>query len=170
MMLHAAALADPVTGATAVLVAPSGTGKTTASTVLGRHLAYLTDETAGLTFDGAVLPYRKPLSIIESGHLKAQRSPSDLGLVTSVQNCHLVALLVIERRPAHEGEPLVLELETVDALAALAPEASSLSRLDRPLQRLVTLIRHAGGVRHVTYSEAATLAPVIQALLERSPR
>src|ERR671912_297894 len=49
MMLHAAALADPRTGATAVLVAASGTGKTTASRTLGKRFIYLSDETAAIT-------------------------------------------------------------------------------------------------------------------------
>src|SRR5690242_6668193 len=52
-MLHAAALADPASGATVVLVAPSGTGKSTAARTLGRRWGYVTDETAGLAADGS---------------------------------------------------------------------------------------------------------------------
>lgn len=105
VMLHAAALADPDTGRTAVLVAASGTGKTTASRTLGRRFIYLSDETAAIGRDGAVLPYRKPLSIIESGPLKTQVAPSALGLRTTDRECHLAAVLVLERVADHEGPP-----------------------------------------------------------------
>lgn len=165
VMLHAAALADPATGATAVLVAPSGTGKTTAASTLGKALAYVTDETSAITPDGTVLPHRKPLSVIETGHLKAQRSPSELGMRTTDRECHLGAILLLDRQVDHVGEPQLSRLEMVDALAALAPENSYLSRLERPLHRLADLIHLAGGAHRVTYREAADLAPLVARLL-----
>lgn len=165
VMLHAAALADPETGATAVLVAPSGTGKTTAAMTLGRRFAYLSDETSGIDANGALVPYRKPLSIIRGGHLKDQVAPTSLDMVTTERRCHLAALLVLDRDPSHSGEPAVTELDTIEALTLLAPQASSLGRLDRPLHRLVELIDRAGGVRHVTYAEAVSLEPVVASLL-----
>ena len=80
LMLHAAGLATDE-GRVVVLVGPSGRGKTTASRVLGRDFGYVSDESVGIEADGTVLPYRKPLSIIEDhDHLKAQRSPKELGL------------------------------------------------------------------------------------------
>ena len=169
VMLHAAALADPATGATAVLVAASGTGKTTASATLGRRFAYLSDETAAVMRDGVVLPYRKPLSIIEGGTFKVQRSPRGLGLLTTDRECRLAALLVIERRPDHADAPTLEVLPTVDAIAALAPQTSYLPSLDRPLHRLAELSALAGGVHHVTYREAAGLGDVLDDLL-RDPR
>ena len=165
VMLHAAALADPDTGATAVLVAPSGTGKTTASTVLGRRFAYLSDETAAVGRDGEVLPYRKPLSVIEDGPFKAQRSPSELGLLMTDRRCHLAALLVIERDPEHLGDPVVSRMHDVDAIAALAPQSSYLPSLERPLHRLAEVIAMAGGAHHVRYREAETLGEVVEQLL-----
>ncbi|KRF35044.1 hypothetical protein ASG94_13000 [Nocardioides sp. Soil805] len=165
VMLHAAALADPVTGATAVLVAPSGTGKTTAAATLGRSMVYLSDETSAITAEGHVLPYRKPLSVIEGGHLKTQRSPSELGLLTTDTEARLAALLVIERRVDHEGEPRVDPLALVDALAALTPENSYLARLERPLHRLADLVDLAGGAHRVTYRESADLSPLLSRLL-----
>lgn len=170
VMLHAAALADPATGATALLVAPSGTGKTTASATLGTRFAYLTDETAGVEPDGTLAPHRKPLSLIRGGHLKDQVSPTALGLLGTDRACHVAALLVIERDPDHAGDPVVSDLDTIDALALLAPQASFLGRLERPLQRLVDVVRRAGGARHVTYAEAATLEPVVRALLDGGRR
>ena len=169
VMLHAAALAEPDTGATAVLVAASGTGKTTAARTLGRRLLYLSDETAAITRDGHVLPYRKPLSIIESlgTHLKTQVAASTLGLDTSPCECRISALLVIERVPDHPDQPSVTPLDVVDAIAAIAPQTSYLPSLERPLHRLAEVIEFAGGAHRVTYREAATLDPVIRRLLER---
>ncbi|WP_299931014.1 hypothetical protein [uncultured Nocardioides sp.] len=165
VMLHAAALADPSTGRTAVMVAASGTGKTTASVTLGKTFAYLTDETAAITPDGIVLPYRKPLSIIDGGHLKKQVAPSELGLLGLDRECRLAALVVIDRDPGHDGEPLVEMLETVDAIAAIAPQSSYLPSMDKPLHRLAELIHLVGGARRVTYAESADLAPVLSELL-----
>jgi hypothetical protein len=167
VMLHAAALADPTTGATAVLVAPSGTGKTTASATLGRRLAYLTDETAGIDADGRMVAYRKPLSILRDGPVKAQVSPSELGLLLTERPCHLATILLIQRDPEHAGTPLVEEVGTVDALAALVPQASYLSRFAQPLQRLGRLCQRVGGVRRVTYAECADLAGTVESLLAR---
>ncbi len=166
VMLHAAALADPDTGATAVLVAPSGTGKTTAARALGTRFAYLSDETSAITRAGVVLPYRKPLSIIEDGPFKAQHSPSQLGLLTTDRECHLAALLVIEREPHHDGPPVVTRMDEVDAIAAIAAQTSYLPSLDRPLHRLAEVVGLAGGAHHVTYREAATLQAVLEELLE----
>lgn len=168
VMLHAAALADVDTGATAVLIAPSGTGKTTAAIELGRRFAYLSDETSGIAPDGMMVPYPKPLSIIKAAHLKQQVSPTKLGLVTTDRPCHLAAMLVLERDPEHVGPPLISLLDNIDALALLAPQASSLGKLDRPLHRVVELINMVGGVRLVRYSEAATLEHLVRDLLDGS--
>lgn len=165
VMLHAAALADPATGATAVLVAPSGTGKTTAASTLGRTMSYLSDETSAITPEGHVLTYRKPLSVIEGGDFKAQRAPTELGLLTTDTDARLAALLVLERRADHEGEPHSVRPPLVDAVAALTPENSYLARLDRPLHRLADLVELAGGVHRVTYREASDLAPLLARLL-----
>lgn len=165
VMLHAAALADPASGRTAVLVAASGTGKTTASVTLGKRFAYLTDETSAITRDGIVLPYRKPLSIIDGGHLKQQIAPSALGLLATERECRLAALLVIERDPSHAGSPVVQTLETVDAIAAIAPQSSYLPSMHKPLHALAELIHLVGGARHVRYAESADLEPVLTQLL-----
>lgn len=161
IMLHAAALADPRTGAAAVLVAPSGTGKTTAAMTLGRTFAYLTDETAGITEGGEVLAYRKPLSVIESPLFKTQTAPSGMGLITEATAGRLAALYILERDPNHHGFPDVVALGTIDALAELAPEVSFLGRFDRPLHRLADVLHRAGGAKRVTYREAQDLAPLL---------
>ena len=63
LMLHAAGLATP-DGRVVALVGPSGRGKTTVSRILGREFAYVSDESIAITADGAVVPYRKPLSVM----------------------------------------------------------------------------------------------------------
>ena len=165
VMLHAAALADPDTGRTAVLVAASGTGKTTASRTLGRRFVYLSDETAAIDPHGVVLPYRKPLSIIESGPLKTQVAPSSLGLRTTDRECRLAAVLVLDRDVDHQGAPLLSSMQTVDAIAAIAPQSSYLPSTPRPLHRLAELIHRVGGAHLVTYAEAADLEDVLAQLL-----
>jgi hypothetical protein len=173
VMLHAAALADPDTGAAAVLVARSGTGKTTACRALANRFAYLSDETAAITRAGAVLAYRKPLSVLPPdgrGHLKKQIAPSALGLRLTDRECHIAALVLLDRDPTHTGQPIVEPLATVAAIAAIAPETSYLPSLDHPLQRLAEVVRLAGGAHRVTYAEAATLEPVLSRLLRARPR
>ena len=56
MNLHAAGLTDD-RGRVLALVAASGTGKTTAARILGRHLGYLSDETISVGAELEVLPY-----------------------------------------------------------------------------------------------------------------
>ena len=168
VMLHAAALADLDTGRTAVLVAASGTGKTTASRTLGKRFLYLSDETAAIAPEGTVLPYRKPLSIIESGTLKTQVAPSSLGLLTADRECRLATVLVLDRSPDHVGPPVLTPLATVDAIAAIAPQSSYLPSTARPLHRLAELIHLASGAQLVTYAEAADLEDVLERLLGTS--
>ncbi len=81
LMLHAAGLADPDTGRTAVLVGPSGMGKSTATKALGREWGFVSDETIAVTASGDLLAYPKPLSLIEGGRWKRQASPGSLGLL-----------------------------------------------------------------------------------------
>lgn len=165
VLLHAAALADPDTGATAVLVAASGTGKTTACRTLATDLVYLSDETAGITQDGRVLPYRKPLSIVTETHVKDQVAPSDLGLRTDAVEGRARAVLHLERDPGHVGPPIVVDVDTIDAFPLLAPQASALARTQRPLHRVAEVLKPCGGLKRVRYAEAETLLPVVRAAL-----
>jgi len=82
IMLHAGGIAD-LHGGVAVLVGPSGRGKTTTTRFLAQSYGYVSDETIAIKKDGEVVPYRKPLSIIEKGYkYKRQIAPSDLGLLS----------------------------------------------------------------------------------------
>lgn len=167
-LLHACALADPGTGATVVLVAPSGTGKTTAALTLGRSLAYLTDETAVVGLDGRMVPFAKPLSLLVDGRRpKRQVSPDELGLLPAPPQAHLAAVALLRREPGVEGVR-VEQVPTVEALPLLAEQTSSLHLLDRPLHTVAGLVAARGGVRRLVYSEAVELLPVLTAWLRES--
>lgn len=164
MMLHACALAHPATGRVTVLVAPSGTGKTTLSRTLGRDFGYLTDETAGVDEQGRLLAYPKPLSVIPTpgAAVKQQVSPSEYGLrAAPVGETRIGALVLLERDPEGPDAPEVTPEPTVRALAALATQTSYLDRIERPLHRLAAVVEQAGGLRRVRYRESATLAPLL---------
>jgi hypothetical protein len=169
LMLHAAGLATD-DGRVVVLVGPSGRGKTTASRVLGRDFGYVSDESVGIDADGRVLPYRKPLSIIEDhGHLKAQRSPGELGLRPLPDRPLRVAALVLLERDAGIAEPSLEILDAAEGIVGLAQQASFLGRLPHPLLTLSSHVAAVGGVHRVTYRDAASLAPTIAQLAARTP-
>ncbi|QGF23876.1 hypothetical protein [Raineyella fluvialis] len=166
LMFHAGACADPQTGAAVAYVAPGGTGKTTLTRILGQTLGYLTDETVGVTPDGRIKPYPKPLSIraTEPGAAKAETSPDALGLVEAPAEPWLRRIVLLDRTDTHAGTPIVEELGLAEAITSLAPETSALSNLDRPLQLLAALINRTGPVLRCTYREADSLAPVLISL------
>lgn len=165
MMLHAAGLADPATGATVALVAPSGTGKTTICRALGEEFAYVTDETVGFDTSLRVSPYRKPLSVVQAGHAyKEQVSPRELGLVASPQRLCLAAIVVLERITGFSGVD-ISDVRTAAALPVLAPETSYLGVHEHPLHFLADALEQTGGLRRVRYGAAADLAPLLRELL-----
>jgi hypothetical protein len=167
LMLHACALADSDTGATAVLVGPSGVGKTTVACALGTSWAYLTDETAGVFPDKTVLPYPKPLSVLsaEGSSVKEQVAPASLGLLPAPEHCRLAAVVRLERSPVAPVVPQVERVGTVPALADLGEQTSYLSRMERPLHVIADVLEHCGGLLRVTYREAEHLRPLMAELL-----
>lgn len=170
LMLHACGLARS-DGAVAAFVAASGTGKTTLARALGQHLGYVSDETVGITADGTVLAYRKPLSIIrEPGVAKVQESPSELGLggLPTVP-LRIASVTVIERDP-ELGAPTIERMRTIDAIAAIVPQTSYLADFTDEsgsrvgLARLAALGDLIGGFRRVRYRESSDLVAQIDAL------
>jgi hypothetical protein len=169
VLLHAAGLAT-TEGRVVVLVGPSGRGKTTASRILGRDFGYVSDESVGIEADGTVLPYRKPLSIIESvGYLKAQRSPDELGLLPLTETPLRVAALVLLERDDTARAARVDRMDLAEGLVGLAGQASYLARQQRPLGTLLAHIAAVGGVHRATYRDVATLVPEIARLAARMP-
>ena len=168
LMLHAACLADPLTGAAAAFVARGGTGKTTLVSTLGPGRWYVTDETTVVLDDRTVVPYPKPLSVrrMPDSLFKNETPPSAIGLVAPTRRVQLAALCLLERDPTHEGEPTVETLPTLDALVALVPQTSHLPEMARPLQRLAALCESLGGVHRITYRESADVAGLVDKLLD----
>lgn len=168
LLLHACAVADPATGATVVLVAPSGTGKTTASITLGRHFGYLSDEIAAINLDGSMVAFPKPLSVLIDGtRPKRQVSPGELGLLEAPAAPWLAGMGLLQRVP----EPTPVRVESVPMLEALPPlaeQSSSLHLLERPLHLVAELLTRTGGLRRLTYHESEDLIPFVGDLMERA--
>lgn len=165
-MLHAAALTHPTTGAAVALVAPSGTGKSTAARTLGRTWGYLSDETTGIERSGRMVPHPKPLSIVQPGSpLKDQVGPAAAGLARPADPGSLAAVVMLER----DGTPTVdLEpVRTAAAIALLAEQTSYLGRLPRPLSFVAEILERTRGVFVAHYREAADLEPALDVLVTR---
>ena len=167
VMLHAAGIQCPDTGAVVALVGPGGTGKTTLIRTLCPGRGYVTDETVAVTADDTVLPYPKPLSVRrEPASLgKDETDPLEFGVLPPAQPAPLAAIVILDRQDGYAGPPAVEPLSTLDAIAALTPETSHLPELDKPLQRMAALCDNVGGVMRVTYAEAEHLAPLVHGWL-----
>lgn len=168
LMLHAAALADPVTGRALLFVGRSGAGKTTISRTLGRRLRYLSDETAGIAADGRIEPYPKPLSVRVSDDERPKRQipPAELGLLpVDGLDARLHRVVVLERSADAPDQPRVEPLTVTQAIAAVTSEVSYLNALDAPLQRLAVACASGGGPVLVRYREAPDLEAVLPELL-----
>ena len=165
-MLHACGVADPESGAVMALVAKSGTGKTTAASVLARTYGYVTDETVAIAWDGSVIPYPKPLSVKqEAGTPKRQASPDEFGLQPAPALPYIQSIVLLKRIDgARHAAPALERVPLADAVLALIPESSSQAEAVDPLQSLCRLIESVGGVWQVTYSEAADLPSALEHL------
>ena len=163
VMLHAAGIQDPATGATVALVGPGGTGKTNLIRTLCAGLGYITDETVAITDDNTVLPYPKPLSVRRepSSPWKDETDPLHFGALAPSKPATLAGIVILDRRNGYPGPPTVEPVDTLDAIAALTPETSHLPELEKPLQRMADLCDSVGGVVRVTYGEAEHLAPLL---------
>ncbi len=165
LMLHAAGLATP-DGATVALVAPSGTGKTTAGRVLGRSLGYVSDETVAVEADLRVRAYPKPLSLVvdpADPTAKSEHSPDELGLLRAPENLHLVATVVLERTD-EVHEPVLEPMALVDAAALVLPQTSALPSLERPLDRLAEVLTAGHGPWRLRYREIGDCASLVEEL------
>lgn len=172
MMFHAAALSSPDSGAAIVLVAESGTGKTTATRNLAKKFGYITDETAAFDTHRRLLSYAKPLSLLPASNRrpKTQYSPEELGLEIPSTEPYVAALAVLDRnRTGAKTEPSAEKLPLAEALTLVIPQMSSLAFLQRGLIGLCQHIDALGGVVRLNYSEAADLPDIVDGLLSGSP-
>lgn len=172
LMFHACGLADPESGRVAVLVAPSGTGKTTASIRLGRAgLGYVSDETIAVEEDLTVRPYPKPVSVVidpKQPSVKSQHGPDEMGMATAPSGrLRLGAVVLLHRiREGHTSARLV-ETELIEALAELLPQTSALPKLAQPLRTLADVICRSGGPVRLEYSEIEEAADLLRKELAR---
>lgn len=164
LMFHAAGVADP-SGRVAAFVGPSGRGKTTLSRELGRHHAYVSDETVAVGAGLLVEPYRKPLSVVRGSAPKQQVSPDEAGLRALPDAPLRLASLVLIDRDAALETPEIHPVPLVDAMPELVPQMSYLRDLDRPLQAIAALCDAVGGVRRVRYPDATTVPALLPQLL-----
>lgn len=172
LMLHAAGVADPATGRVAALVAPSGTGKTTAARRLcTAGFGYVTDETVSIGADNSVLPYPKPLSMVISGELplhKSQHGPDELGLGTCPADPRAALIVVLDRTTEGPAEPQLERMQLLDGVLELIPQTSALPSMVRPLATLVRSVRAAGGVWRLRYREIDDATELLREALRRS--
>lgn len=169
-MLHACGVADQDTGAVVALVAKSGTGKTTAASLLAQTYGYVTDETVAIRPDGSVVPYPKPLSVKQApGIPKSQVGPERLGLQPAPAKPFIQSIVLLDRVEARTN-PMLTKVPLADAVLALIPDSSSQGAIGEPLQSLCRLIDSVGGVWQVTYSEAADLPAALAPLFRNQQR
>lgn len=169
-MLHAAGLANE-RGHVVVLVAPSGTGKTTAARHLAARYAYVSDETVAIDSQGGVTAYRKPLSIIPpGGGTKQQVPPStfERGVQLSA-NLRLSKIVVLDRSEEAPEQPLVEPLDLAEALALLAPQSSYLCDTRAALRTVASIIAATGGAVRLRYREIDTIDALIDDLIAAVP-
>lgn len=171
LMLHAAGVADPRTGWVTALVAGSGTGKTTAAWRLCRdRFGYVTDETVAVRADGAVLPYPKPLSVITDGEQhKQQHGPDELGLLPAPGQLTLRRVVLLERDGVAGSTPRIEQVPLLDAVLALIPQLSYLTRMVEPLRTVVRQIQACGGVHRLHYAEIDLCGDLLRELSAAEP-
>lgn len=168
-MLHAAGLADDE-GRVVVLSAAPGVGKTTAARHLARRYAYVSDETVGIDDAGQVMPYRKPLSIIDRPDMpKTQVAPSSLdGGRTLPGHLRVARVVVLDRSFDGPQEPRLDRLDVTEALALLGPQSSYLAETESSLRRIAALLDATGGAVRLRYREVTDIDAIIDDLV-RTP-
>lgn len=170
LLWHAAGVSDR-RGRVVALLAPGGTGKTTASIVLGRHgWGYVTDETVAVLPDGQVVPFPKPLSVRDDPvlpELKTHQAPDDLGLAEAVGRLCLAKVVILDR--LEHGTPPVLErLPPIAGLRAVIQNSSGVEALNRPLTSLCTVLERAGGVFTLRYQDIGECLTLVREAVSTS--
>lgn len=163
-MFHAAGVADPISGKVAGLIAPSGTGKTTASRALcTRGYGYVTDETLIFNDVGDVLPYPKPLSVIIGDLVgqKSQHGPDELGFTPLPDGPLTLGPLVVLDRAEDTVEPRLEPMSVFEGLMAVLPQSSAVPLVPDALERIAELARRGGGFHRLAYTEISDAIDVL---------
>lgn len=167
LMLHAGGIARD-DGSVAAIIGPSGRGKTTTIRHLSRYFGYVSDEAIAITSDGAVVPYRKPLSVITDGYRhKQQVAPSDLGLCPLPDaDLRIARLALLKRSEDGVAESRVEQVPLAEAIAELVPETSYLVELSNPLRRIAEVVEMTGGVLRLTAGYPERIIEIAEQLFE----
>ncbi|MDR7086172.1 hypothetical protein J2X11_001011 [Aeromicrobium panaciterrae] len=158
VMLHAAAIANPDSGAALAVVGASGAGKTTWVQANGGNRRYISDEAVLITSDLQIFGIPKPLSLGHYG-IKEQVAPVEFGLSEANGTEYLAGLWILDRDDA--ATTLLEDVEILDALPLLAQQASYLNALAQPLHQLAAVVSGSGGLRRARYREASDLSELV---------
>lgn len=169
LLLHAAGLTSPDGGRGVVLVASSGTGKSTAARTLGRHFGYLSDELMRIDAEHRMQGLTKPLSIIVPDFPggKDESSPDDLALVGAPREAPALAAVVCLARSTDAVDAVLEPISVHEFIAEVLPQSSSIWRGERPLHHLVEAGVLGGGPYRLRYSEIDEAEELIASLLSR---
>lgn len=158
VMLHAAGIANPKSGAAVAVVGASGAGKTTWVQAHGGDRRYISDETVLISSDLQICGIPKPLSLGHRG-IKEQVAPREFGLSPAIGNEYLAGLWILDRDDAETAR--LEDVEILDALPLLAEQCSYLNALTQPLHQLASVVSGCNGVRRARYSEASDLSNLV---------
>jgi hypothetical protein len=169
LLLHAAGLTAPGDDRAVVLVAASGTGKSTASHHLARTWGYLSDESIGITDDLRALGHPKPVSrIVDPVDLshKEEASPDDAGYGVAPTASVLGAVVLLRRDPDRAEPPSLSVAPLVDSVISAIGQTSSLYLLEDPLDRLASALAAGGGPFVLDYRDIHDCDALLEGLLE----
>ena len=166
LMLHAAAVAAPDTGATLAVVGSSGMGKSTWLLTHGPGRRYLSDETVAVHGDLRVESLAKPVSVLTGG-AKDQLDPSDLHMGKANGSEHLAGIWLLDRQEQHVVAHLE-PIDVLDALPLLAEHASHLPVTPRPLHLMASVLDGCRGLQIAHYREASDLTAFVDEALARA--
>lgn len=158
LMLHAAAVANPQSGAALAVAGASGAGKTTWVQAHGRNRRYLSDETVLISSDLRIVGIPKPLSLGHRG-LKEQVAPDEFGLQKAHGTEFLAGLWILDRDGTETAR--LEDVDLLDALPLLAEQASYLNALPQPLHQLAAVVSGCGGLKRARYREASDLSDLV---------
>ncbi len=168
LLLHAAGLTAPGVRRALVLVASSGTGKSTASHHLAQSWGYLSDESIGITDDLRVLGHPKPVSqLVDPGDLshKVEASPDDAGYAVAPGSSELGAVVLLRRDPERTEPAALVAAPLLDSMLSAIGQTSSLYLLADPLDRLARAMTVGGGPWALDYRDIHDCDALLAGLL-----
>jgi len=169
LLLHAGGIADD-NGNVAIIVGPSGRGKTTTIREMAKEYSYVSDETIAIDAEGRVLPYPKPLSVIVPGHKHKLQIPSaQLGMKQLASDRLQVGSIVILERAQSGTKGRVEPISLAEALKQISAQSSYLTFVTHPLAFIARLMDETGGFKRFAAGSIDFLASLAPNLWESYP-